>query len=229
MALLRVVGDDLRMRVLVVEDHPELANDIAEGLRDRGIAADVAYDGARALQKGLVNPYDVIVLDRDVPEVHGDAVCVALREAKSEARILMLTAAASIGARVEGLNLGADDYLPKPFAFEELVARVHALARRAPAAPALLVRGELVFDRARRRAARGGRELALTRKELGVLEVLLVADGAVVSAEELLERVWDENADPFTRTVTVTLGRLRRKLGAPDPIETVVGAGYRVP
>jgi DNA-binding response OmpR family regulator len=222
------VVQDVRVRVLVVEDHAELANDIAEGLRDRGIAADVAYDGARALEKGLVTRYDVIVLDRDVPKVHGDRVCVALAEAKSEARILMLTAAASIASRVEGLNLGADDYLPKPFAFEELVARVLALARRAPAGPPLLVSGDLVLDRARQRATRAGRELSLTRKELGVLDVLLAADGAVVSAEELLERVWDENADPFTRTVAVTLGRLRRKLGEPEVIETMVGAGYRV-
>ena len=199
----------------------ELARDIAEGLRDRGIATDLAYDGAAALQKGVVYRYDVIVLDRDLPGVHGDAVCVALRDGGSEARILMLTAAATIGDRVEGLNLGADDYLPKPFAFEELVARVHALARRAPAGPPLLVRGDLVLDRARRRATRAGRELSLTRKELGVLEVLLAADGAVVSAEELLERVWDENADPFTRTVVVTLTRLRRKLGEPEVIETV--------
>jgi DNA-binding response OmpR family regulator len=228
MRLLCVVVHDVGVRVLVVEDHAELADDIADGLRDRGIATDIAYDGARALEKGLVNRYDVIVLDRDVPKVHGDAVCVALGNAKSEARILMLTAAASIGDRVEGLNLGADDYLPKPFAFEELVARVHALARRSPGAPPLLIWGELVLDRARRRAIRAGRELPLTRKELGVLEVLLTASGAVVSAEELLERVWDENADPFTRTVTVTLGRLRRKLGEPDPIETVVGAGYRM-
>jgi DNA-binding response OmpR family regulator len=228
MALLLGVVHDVRVRVLVVEDHAELANDIAEGLRDRGIAADVAYDGASALEKGLVNRYDVIVLDRDLPKVHGDAVCVALGNTNSEARVLMLTAAASIGDRVQGLNLGADDYLPKPFAFEELVARVHALARRSPATPPLLIRGELTLDRARRRAIRADRELPLTRKELGVLEVLMAADGAVVSAEELLERVWDENADPFTRTVTVTLGRLRRKLGEPDPIETVVGAGYRM-
>jgi DNA-binding response OmpR family regulator len=228
MALLRALVHDVGVRVLVVEDHAELANDIADGLRDRGIAADIAYDGARALEKGLVNHYDVIVLDRDVPKVHGDAVCVALGNAGVGARILMLTASASIGDRVEGLNLGADDYLPKPFAFEELVARINALARRSPATPPLLVRGELVLDRARRRAIRGGRELSLNRKELGVLEVLLVADGAVVSAEELLVRVWDENADPFTRTVTVTLGRLRHKLGEPDPIETVVGVGYRM-
>jgi DNA-binding response OmpR family regulator len=228
MALLPRVVHDVGVRVLVVEDHAELANDIADGLRDRGIAADIAYDGARALEKGLVNRYDVIVLDRDVPKVHGDAVCVALGNANSEARVLMLTAATSIRERVEGLNLGADDYLPKPFAFEELVARVQALARRSPAAPPLLVRGELVLDRARRRAIRAGRELPLTRKELGVLEVLMAAEGGAVSAEDLLERVWDENADPFTRTVTVTLWRLRRKLGEPDPIETLVGVGYRM-
>jgi DNA-binding response OmpR family regulator len=216
------------MRVLVVEDHVELARDIAQGLRDRGMAIDIAHDGAAALQKGVVYRYDVIVLDRDLPGVDGDAVCVGLRERGSDARILMLTASATIGDRVEGLNLGADDYLPKPFAFEELVARVHALARRAPAGPPLLTRGDLALDRARRLVTRGGREIPLTRKELGVLEVLLAAGGAVVSAEELLERVWDENADPFTRTVAVTLARLRRKLGEPELIETVVGAGYRV-
>jgi DNA-binding response OmpR family regulator len=223
------VVHDVRVRVLVVEDHAELARDIAEGLRDRGIATDLAYDGSEALQKGAVYRYDVIVLDRDLPGVHGDAVCVALRERGSTARVLMLTAAATIGDRVDGLNLGADDYMPKPFAFEELVARVHALARRAPAGPPVLISGDVVLDRAKRRASRAGRELSLTRKELGLLEVLLAADGAVVSAEELLERVWDENADPFTRTVAVTLGRLRRKLGRPEVIETVVGAGYRVP
>ena len=229
MVLLCEVVHDVWVRVLVVEDHVELARDIAQGLRDRGIATDLAYDGASALQKGVVYRYDVIVLDRDLPGVHGDAVCVALRDGGSEARILMVTAAAAIGDRVDGLNLGADDYLPKPFAFEELVARVHALARRAPAGAPLLARGDVVLDRARRRVTRAGRELSLTRKELGVLEVLLAADGAVVSAEELLERVWDENADPFTRTVVVTLTRLRRKLGEPEVIETVVGAGYRAP
>ena len=206
----------------------ELARDIAEGLRDRGIATDLAYDGPAALWKGVVYRYDVIVLDRDLPGVHGDAVCLALRDGGADARILMLTAAATIGDRVEGLNLGADDYLPKPFAFEELVARVHALARRAPAGPPRPVERQIALDQERRRATRAGRELSLTRKELGVLEVLLAADGAVVSAEELLERVWDENADPFTRTVAVTLGRLRRKLGDPEVIETLVGAGYRV-
>jgi DNA-binding response OmpR family regulator len=219
---------DVLVRVLVVEDHPGLADDIADGLRDRGIGADVAYDGAIAIEKALLNRYDVVVLDRDLPKVHGDAVCVALTGASSDARVLMLTAAATVGDRVQGLNLGADDYLPKPFAFDELVARVHALARRAPAAAPVTVRGELTFDRARRRVSRAGRPISLNRKELGVLEVLLVADGAVVSAEELLERVWDENADPFTRTVTVTLARLRSKLGEPDLIETVIGSGYRV-
>jgi DNA-binding response OmpR family regulator len=216
------------VRVLVVEDHVELADDIADGLRDRGMAADVAYDGAAALEKVLLYQYDVVVLDRDIPKVHGDAVCVALTGESSDARVLMLTAAAGIGDRVEGLNLGADDYLPKPFAFDELVARIHALARRSPSTPPVIVKGEIVFDRARRRVSRAGRPISLTRKELGILEALLAADGAVVSAEELLERVWDENADPFTRTVTVTLGRLRRKLGDPDPIETVIGSGYRI-
>lgn len=216
------------MRVLVVEDDGELAEAIAAGLRLEGMAVDTALDGDAALDRALVNDYDVIVLDRDLPGVHGDAVCLALRDGGADARILMLTAAATIGDRVEGLNLGADDYLPKPFAFEELVARVHALARRAPAGPSLLVRGDLQLDRARRHVTRAGREVSLTRKELGLLEVLLAADGAVVSAEELLERVWDENADPFTRTVAVTVGRLRRKLGEPDVIETVVGTGYRV-
>ena len=217
------------MRVLVVEDQAELADDIADGLRDQGIAADVSYDGSAAIEKALMNSYDVVVLDRDLPRVHGDAVCATLAGSPCPARILMLTAAGGIGDRVDGLNLGADDYLAKPFAFEELVARVRALARRSPAAPPVTVHGELVFDRARRRVSRAGRPVLLTRKELGVLEELLAADGAVVSTEELLERVWDENADPFTRTVTVTLGRLRRKLGEPDLIETMIGSGYRLP
>jgi len=224
-----VVVHDVTVRVLVVEDHAELARYIADGLRDAGFAADVANDGEDAVRKGVVYRYDVIVLDRDLPGLHGDDVCVRIRDDGSQARILMLTAAATIGDRVEGLNLGADDYLPKPFAFDELLARVHALARRAPAGPPVLVKGDLSLDRARRRVTRAGRELSLTRKELGVLEVLLAADGAVISAEELLERVWDENADPFTRTVVVTVTRLRRKLGEPELIETVVGAGYRVP
>ena len=217
------------MRVLVVEDQAELADDIADGLRDQGIGADVAYDGSAAIEKALLNPYDVVVLDRDLPRIHGDAVCATLVGSPSQARILMLTAAGTVGDRVDGLNLGADDYLTKPFAFAELVARVRSLARRSPAAPPVIARGDIVFDRARRRVSRSGRPLSLTRKEMGILEELLVADGAVVSTEDLLERVWDENADPFTRTVTVTIGRLRRKLGEPDPIDTVVGCGYRLP
>jgi len=215
--------------VLIVEDQPTLADDIADGLRDQGMAADVAYDGASGLDKALMNQYDVVIVDRDLPKIHGDAVCAALIGARSAARILMLTAAGTIGDRVEGLNLGADDYLPKPFAFAELVARLWALARRSPASPPVAVKHDLVFDRARRRVSRGGRPVSLTRKEMGILEVLLAADGGVVSAEELLERVWDENADPFTHTVTVTLARLRRKLGNPDLIETVIGSGYRLP
>jgi DNA-binding response OmpR family regulator len=217
------------MRVLVAEDHPELADDIAEGLRDQGMGADVAYDGASAIEKALLNPYDVVVLDRDLPRIHGDAVCAALVASRSAARILMLTAAATVASRVDGLNLGADDYLIKPFAFEELVARVRARARRPPGAAPVTMRGDLVLDRARRRVSRAGRPVSLTRKELGILEELVLADGAVVSAEDLLDRVWDENADPFTRTVTVTIARLRRKLGEPDLIETVVGSGYRLP
>ena len=222
------------MRVLVVEDQAELADDIADGLRDQGIGADVAYDGPAGMEKALLNSYDVVILDRDLPQVHGDAVCAVLAGSglsgsRSAARILMLTAANTVGDRVQGLNLGADDYLGKPFAFEELVARVRTLARRAPAAAPVIARGDIVFDRARRRVSRAGQPLSLTRKEMGILEELLAADGGVVSAEELLERVWDENADPFTRTVTVTIGRLRRKLGEPDPIDTVTGSGYRLP
>lgn len=217
------------MRVLVVEDQVDLADDIAEGLRDQGMAADVAYDGSSGMEKGLMNRYDVVVLDRDLPKVHGDAVCAALVGAGSEARVLMLTAASEVGDRVQGLNLGADDYLTKPFAFAELVARIQALARRASPTPApLIVRNDLVFDRARRRVSRDGRPISLTRKEMGILEVLLVADGGPVSAEQIFEQVWDERINPFSNTVTVTLGRLRRKLGDPDPIETVVGIGYRI-
>jgi DNA-binding response OmpR family regulator len=217
------------VRVLIVEDQPTLADDIADGLRDQGMAADVAYDGASGLDKALMNHYDVVIVDRDLPRIHGDAVCAALVGAATQARILMLTAAGTIGDRVDGLNLGADDYLTKPFAFAELVARLRALARRSPASPPVAIKQDLVFDRARRWVSRGGRPISLTRKEMGILEVLLAADGGVVSAEELLERVWDENADPFTHTVTVTLARLRRKLGSPDLIETVIGSGYRLP
>jgi DNA-binding response OmpR family regulator len=216
------------VRVLVVEDHKVLADRIAEGLRDQGMAVDVAYDGEAALESTAVTGYDVIVLDRDLPRVHGDAVCASLVTGSAQARILMLTAAAAVGDRVDGLNLGADDYLGKPFAFTELVARVRALARRSPSAPPVLFRGDLAIDRVRRRVSRGGRPVILTRKEFGVLEALAAADGGVVSAEDLLERVWDEYADPFSNTVSVTLSRLRRKLGNPSPIETVIGSGYRL-
>ena len=213
----------------MVEDHKVLANRMAEGLRDQGIAVDVVYDGEAALEITGINSYDVIVLDRNLPRVHGDAVCVNLVSGRSDARILMLTAAGTVDDRVDGLNLGADDYLPKPFAFPELLARVRSLSRRSPSIPPVINLGDLNVDRVRRRASRGTRQLQLNRKELGVLETLLAAKGAVVSAEELLEKVWDENADPFSNTVSVTVSRLRRKLGDPPLIETVVGSGYRLP
>ncbi|MFC6016353.1 response regulator transcription factor [Plantactinospora solaniradicis] len=214
------------MRVLVVEDHVMLAERIAEGLRDAGLAVDVVNDGAAALVNTSHTRYDVIVLDRDLPVVHGDGVCRSL--AGGPARILMLTAAAGVDDRVDGLELGADDYLGKPFAFHELVARVRALGRRAPSAPPIVRRGDLTVDRARHRASRGIQTLSLTRKEFGILEMLVAADGAVVSAEDLLEHVWDANADPFSNVVSVTVARLRRKLGTPPVIDTVVGRGYRI-
>jgi len=213
---------------LVVEDHVALANRIGEGLRDAGLAVDVVCDGAAALESMRSTAYDVVVLDRDLPRVHGDRVCRQLVRDGSPSRILMLTAAADVDDRVDGLELGADDYLGKPFAFGELVARIRALGRRGPGLPAVVQRGDLVVDRARHRASRAGIPLTLTRKEFGVLEYLADADGAVVSAEELLEHVWDEYADPFSNTVAVTVGRLRRKLGEPPVIETVVGVGYRL-
>jgi DNA-binding response OmpR family regulator len=216
------------MRVLVVEDHTMLAVRIAEGLRDAGLAVDVVHDGAAALDAVGHNDYDVVVLDRDLPAVHGDQVCRTLAAAEDGARILMLTAASGVDDRVDGLELGADDYLGKPFAFVELVARIRALARRTPSSPPLVHRGDLTVDRARHRANRAGQALSLTRKEFGVLEMLAAADGGVVSAEELLEHVWDAHADPFSNVVSVTLARLRRKLGPPPLIETVVGRGYRL-
>ena len=215
------------MRVLVVEDHATLAGRIVQGLRQAGMAVDAAYDGAAALDAVAQTVYDVIVLDRDLPVVHGDRVCRAVAAAGGP-RILMLTAAAGVDDRVDGLELGADDYLGKPFAFVELVARVRALSRRAPSMPPVLRRGDLTVDRARHRASRGSRPLSLTRKEFGVLETLLAADGALVSAEELLEHVWDASVDPFSNVVSVTMARLRRKLGDPPLIETVVGKGYRM-
>ncbi len=217
------------MRVLVVEDETVLADAIARGLRQEGMAVDVSLDGADALEKGTVNRYDVVVLDRDLPRVHGDEVCRKLAAGGTTARVLMLTAAGSVDDRVDGLTIGADDYLGKPFAFSELVARVRALARRTgEALPPVLERYGLRLDPARREATRDGHFLHLTRKEFGVLEVLLAAGGAVVSAEDLLERVWDEHTDPFTNTVRVTVMNLRRKLGRPQLIETVVGVGYRL-
>jgi DNA-binding response OmpR family regulator len=217
-----------QVRVLVVEDHVGLANRIGEGLRDAGFAVDVVYDGAAALQSTTITDYDVVVLDRDLPAVHGDRVCGRLVREGSPSRILMLTAAADVEDRIDGLEMGADDYLGKPFAFHELIARIRALGRRGPGSPTVVQRGDLVVDRARHRASRAGVPLALTRKEFGVLECLASADGATVSAEALLMHVWDAHADPFSNTVAVTVGRLRRKLGDPPLIETVVGVGYRL-
>lgn len=214
--------------MLVVEDHIALANRIGEGLRDAGFAVDVVYDGAAALEATISTAYDVVVLDRDLPAVHGDGICRQLVRDESPSRILMLTAAAGVEDRVDGLELGADDYLGKPFAFAELIARVRALGRRGPGSPAVVQRGDLMVDRARHRASRAGIPLTLTRKEFGVLECLAGAGGATVSAEELLEHVWDAHIDPFSNTVAVTVGRLRRKLGDPPMIETVTGVGYRL-
>jgi DNA-binding response OmpR family regulator len=217
------------MRILVVEDEEQLATTIARGLRREGFAVDIALDGEQALEKSYVNTYDVVVLDRDLPLVHGDEVCKSIIATKPETRVIMLTAAGDIGDRVEGLSLGADDYLPKPFAFEELVARIRALSRRSSSArPPVLIAGDITLDPARRTVTRAGRPIALTRKEFGCLQTLLEAAGDVVSAEDLLERVWDEHADPFTNTVRVTVMTLRRKLGEPDIVETLVGSGYRI-
>jgi DNA-binding response OmpR family regulator len=217
------------VRVLVVEDEAALADAVARGLRREAMAVDVAADGASALEHIRLTRYDVVVLDRDLPEVHGDDVCRSLVELAEPPPVLMLTAAASVEDRVDGLSIGADDYLPKPFAFEELVARIRALARRPRRATGVvLTHGDLIMDVTRRFVTRRNRPLSLTRKELGVLQVLLEADGAVVSAEDLLERVWDEHADPFTNTVRVTVMTLRRKLGPPPMVETVLGAGYRL-
>src|SRR5579862_8067103 len=217
------------MRVLIAEDDEVLAVTVAAGLRREGMAVDVALDGGAALQRTGVNRYDVVVLDRDLPGVHGDDVCRALAAEGSVSRILMLTAARSVRDRVEGLGLGADDYLPKPFDFAELVARIRALGRRAVTPlPATLACGDLTLDPARRVAMRAGRRLPLTPKELAVLEYLLAAGGRPVPAEELLERVWDEEADPFTATVKTTIRRLRIKLGDPPVIETMRESGYRI-
>jgi DNA-binding response OmpR family regulator len=216
------------VRVLIVEDEQALADALARGLRREGMAVDVAYDGDEGSEKVGVTRYDVVVLDRDLPGRHGDDLCAEI--VGDVTRVIMLTASGTLRDKVEGLALGADDYLPKPFDFPELVARVRALARRAtPAVPPVLRAADIVLDPAKRTVTRGGVPLELTRKEFGVLEVLMAAGGAVVSSEELLERVWDENADPFTTTVRVTVMTLRKKLGDPGIIDTVVGSGYRVP
>ncbi|MFD1539218.1 response regulator transcription factor [Nonomuraea guangzhouensis] len=218
------------MRVLVVEDERMLADAIAEWLRDETHAVDTAHDGEAALQRIAVNDYDVVVLDRDLPRVHGDDVCRELVESESTARVLMLTAAAEIGDRVTGLSLGADDYLSKPFAFPELAARVLALGRRSrPAAPPVLRRAGITLDPARREVFRNDRYVPLSKKEFAVLAELLLAGGGVVSAEHLLEKAWDEHADPFTSAVRLTILKLRRKLGEPSVVETVPGVGYQIP
>ncbi|HWF49189.1 MAG TPA: response regulator transcription factor [Solirubrobacteraceae bacterium] len=217
------------MRVLIAEDHRRLATAVADGLRREGMAVDLAFDGEDALAHAAVNVYDVVVLDRDLPGVHGDEVCRALVAGAGESRVLMLTAASTIKDRVEGLGLGADDYLPKPFDFAELVARIRALARRTSTAiPPTLVHGDLRLDPCRRLAVRGERRLALSPKEFAVLEYLLGAGGRVVAAEELLARVWDEEANPFTSTIKTTISRLRGKLGDPPLIETLRESGYRI-
>ena len=217
------------MRVLVVEDHAEMAETVAVGLRRAQMAVDVALDGTAGLDRALTNGYDVIVLDRDLPGMHGDQVCAELVAAGCRSRVLMLTAAAANEDLVDGLGLGADDYLPKPFDFPVLVARISALARRAhPAVPPVLRHADLVVDTARRCAWRAGRPLELSPKEFGVLELLAAGQGRAVPAEEMLERVWDEFADPFTTAVKITISRLRAKLGDPPLIETVPKSGYRI-
>ncbi|HWM01253.1 MAG TPA: response regulator transcription factor [Actinophytocola sp.] len=218
------------MRILIVEDEEPLADAVARGLRREGMAVDVALDGDEGHEKATITRYDVVVLDRDLPGMSGDELCREIVASGALTRVIMLTASGSVADRVEGLSLGADDYLAKPFAFDELVARVRALARRStPVTPPVLRAGDLELDPARRTVTRSGEPVELTRKEFGVLEVLLAASGSVVSSEELLERVWDEHADPFTTTVRVTVMTLRKKLGEPGIIDTVVGSGYRVP
>ncbi|MBA3799639.1 MAG: response regulator transcription factor [Geodermatophilaceae bacterium] len=217
------------MRILLVEDERQLADTLARGLRREGMAVDVAYDGIEGHEKWTYTDYDVVVLDRDLPGISGDEVMRQLATSGTLTRVLMLTASGSVRDRVNGLSLGADDYLSKPFAFAELVARIRALGRRAtPAAPPVLAVGDLVLDPAKRIVRRADAPIELTRKEFGVLEMLLRANGGVVSSEELLEKVWDEHADPFTTTVRVTIMTMRRKLGEPPIVDTVVGSGYRI-
>jgi two-component system response regulator VanR len=215
--------------VLVAEDERRVADAVARGLRREGMAVDVAYDGDSALDKARMHSYDVLVLDRDLPVIHGDDLCRMLRAEEPDSRVLMLTAAAGVEDLVDGLSIGADDYMPKPFEFAELVARLRALARRThPAAPPTLTAGDIELDPARRTVTRAQRPIDLTPREFAVLEALMAADGAVMSNDELVRRVWDENADPFTNSVRMTVLRVRRKLGQPQAIETVKGAGYRI-
>jgi DNA-binding response OmpR family regulator len=219
----------MTVRVLVIEDDVELAETVAVGLRRKQLAVDVAFDGPSGLDRALLNDYDVVLLDRDLPGLHGDDVCAELIASGRRSRVLMLTAAATMDDLVEGLGLGADDYLPKPFDFPVLAARISALLRRAqPAIPPVLRHGDLRLDTGQRRAWRADRQLDLAPKEFGVLELLLAASGRTVSAEELLERVWDEHADPFTNAIKITISRLRSKLGDPPLIETVAKSGYRI-
>lgn len=218
------------MRVLVVEDEKLLADTIAEGLRRHAMAVDVAYDGDAALERLMVNDYDVVVLDRDLPIVSGDQVCTTLVDSGLDTRIIMLTAATAVAERVAGLGLGADDYLTKPFAFAELTARVQALGRRArPASPPVLQRAGIRLDPHRQTVTRDGHPVGLSRKEFAVLAELLRAEGGVVSAEQLLEKAWDEHTDPFTGVVRFIIMMVRRKLGDPSIIETIAGVGYRIP
>jgi DNA-binding response OmpR family regulator len=217
------------MRILVAEDERFLADLVAEGLREQAMAVDIAYDGAAAQERLAVNDYDVLVLDRDLPLMHGDEICRELAQRGEPVRILMLTASGAVHQRVSGLNLGADDYLAKPFAFEELVARIRALTRRtAPPLPPVLERAGITLDTPHQQAHRDGRYLPLSRKEYALLEVLMQARGQVVGTEELLERAWDEHIDPFTTVVKVTMSKLRAKLGDPPVIVTVPGSGYRL-
>jgi DNA-binding response OmpR family regulator len=217
------------MRILVIEDHAELAETIASLLRREGMAVDVANDGEQGLFKAQVNEYDVLVLDRDLPKLHGDDVTMAMIEFGARSRILMLTASGTIQDRVEGLSIGADDYLSKPFASAELVARVRALSRRAqPALAPILETGGLRLDPARRLVTRDGERLELSAKEFAVLELLMGAEGTALATEEILARAWDDSTDPFTNVVKVIVSRLRRKLGDPPLIETVAGGRYRI-
>ncbi|MEX2254705.1 MAG: response regulator transcription factor [Acidimicrobiia bacterium] len=217
------------MRVLIIEDHDELADGIARALRRNALAVDLAGDGGTALDKFAANEYDVVVLDRNLPVVHGDDVCRTIVQQGARAKVIMLTASGTLNDKVEGFSIGADDYLAKPFAMEELVARIRALGRRTSAAlPPVLRRGEITLDPGRRIAARDGRDLRLTNREFALLEHLITIDGGVASAEELMERVWDDRLDPFSNVVRVTILTLRRKVGDPPIIETVPGVGYRL-